>query len=77
MKGGVSDADREASLDTTDFDIAAQGIPADCGLLIGPRLLGERRGRSHDKRCGRDQACEKSSCFEHVNQILPNCADDV
>jgi hypothetical protein len=74
MKGRVPDADREASRDATYFDIAAQAIPADCGLLMPS---GKRRVRSHDKRRGRDQACEKSSCFKHVNQVLPNCAGHV
>ncbi|MGB6767406.1 MAG: hypothetical protein WBE50_04835 [Methyloceanibacter sp.] len=63
MKGGVSDADRVASLDATltpeaviwlatataDLDIAAQAIPAYRRLPLRPRLLGERRVRSHDK----------------------------
>jgi hypothetical protein len=45
MKGGVADADREASLDATDFDVSAQTVPADCGLSMEPSLLGKRRLR--------------------------------
>jgi hypothetical protein len=69
MKRGVSDADREASLDATDLDLTAQAIPADRVPLVEPRRLGECRLRGHDKRGGRDQACVKSSCLEHVNHV--------